>query len=344
MKKRETELDILRFSALFFVVLMHSSGNQNINAALDSKHFSAFVAAIVWCVPAFVMISGRIFLDPTKTVTIPVIFSKYLLRIISAFIVWTGVYVIYYILSGTYNNLNIFGIAHQFIYGPYHFWYLYMLAGLYLTTPFLRKIAHDDQLCIYFLILFAILNIITGYLVYLPKIGSIIAEAMERLNLHLVIGYAGYFVLGYFIYKNRDRISPRLEAIIYIGGILLLCTTCIVEDHLSEELQSQDFVKQYMKPNIVAISAALFVFFEKRISRINFTEKTRHLFTRLTELGFGAYAIHALVICLLSYIPLPTAAQYPYISLFLLTAVTVLLSLLATALLRKIPYIGKKIT
>ena len=60
-----------------------------------------------------------------------------------AFIVWNVVYYIYGLAAGTYGDLNWKGALSYGFMGPYHFWYLYMIVGLYLITPFLRKIAAD---------------------------------------------------------------------------------------------------------------------------------------------------------------------------------------------------------
>ena len=269
---------------------------------------------------------------------------KYLFRIVLAFAVWSGIYAVYYILSGAFVDLNFNGIMFQYLEGPYHFWYLYMLAGLYIMTPFLRKIANDNHLCTYFLILFAIFNVITEYIIYIPKNGDIISYAVNRLGLDMILGYVGYFVLGYFIHNNKEKITLKWEAVIYSFGTLMLIVTCLLEDALNVELQDAYFVKQYLKPNVIVFLVALFVFFVKRISKIDFSQKTRSIFAKLTEYGFGAYLLHALVIEFLSYVPLPTPIIHPYVVLFLLTAVALLISLLLTALIHKIPVIGKIIT
>lgn len=333
MKQRQTELDILRFLALFSVILIHVSGGIHLQSPI-------FMPLLVWCVPEFIMISGRFFLDENKTVTPPIMLQKYLLRIVLAFAVWSGVYTVHYILSGAYDGLNINGILTQYIEGPYHFWYLYMLAGLYLLTPFLRKIAQDKQLCVYFLVLFAVFNIITEYIVYIPKIGDIIARATDRFGLGVVMGYVGYFVLGNYIQQNKEKITPKLEALIYVSGVGMLILTCVLEEIISPELRQNDFVKQYLKPNVVIYSSAIFTFFIKRISQIRFSPKFQKIFAKLTELGFGVYILHALVADFL----VDVFQMHSYLALVLMAAVVCGISLCLTWLIRSIPLVGKRIT
>lgn len=342
--KRETELDILRLPAILVVIMMHAGGNAYLSPNFDANRHSMFVAAIVWCMLAFFMISGRFFLDPQRDVTVRKIWGRYLLRIAIAFVVWSAVYTAFYVLSGAYDALNAWGILTQWIEGPYHFWYLYALMGLYILTPFFRKITEDDRLMTYFLVLFFAVNIISEYFVYFPKTGGTIHTALNKFGFGMLIGYCGYYVLGYFIFKNKDQMSRKLEGILYAVGIVSLAATIVLEGRITPELREADFVKQYLKPNVILFSAAIYTFFVVRVSRFRFSDRTIRLFGRLTELGFGVYILHAIVNEFVSFIPLPQPISHPYLVLVVLTVIIYAVSLALTWLIRKIPYVGKKIT
>ncbi|MFQ6963096.1 MAG: acyltransferase family protein [Oscillospiraceae bacterium] len=64
--KRQTEFDVLRLLAILAVIAMHAGGNAYLSSNFDPRQHSMFVAAIVWCVPVFFLISGRFFLDPQR--------------------------------------------------------------------------------------------------------------------------------------------------------------------------------------------------------------------------------------------------------------------------------------
>lgn len=341
--KRQTELDVLRLLAILAVIIMHAGGNTQVSGNLHANHHSMFVAAIVWCVPVFFMISGRFFLDPTRRVTMEGMLKKYIPRIILAYLVWTTVYVVYYVWSGAYDGLNIYGVLNQFIEGPYHFWYLFALVGLYVVTPLLRKVTADKSMTAYFLVVFFAVNLVLEYLVYIPKVGSIVALFTNKVGIGIV-GYVGYFTLGYYLYAIKDTIKPKTEICLYAVGVGLWILTVVLEGKVSPELQEADFIKQYMKPNVILYSASIYLFFIKRVSQISFSEKTQRVFSKLTELSFGVYILHALVNEFVSYIPLPQPMKLPYLWLVLLTIVIYLASLGLTFLIRKIPVVGKKIT
>lgn len=68
--KWQTEFDVLRLLAILAVIAMHAGGNKYLSGNFDPRQHSMFVAAIVWCVPVFFLISGRFFLDPQRSVTV----------------------------------------------------------------------------------------------------------------------------------------------------------------------------------------------------------------------------------------------------------------------------------
>lgn len=237
--------------------------------------------------------------------------------------------------------MSTFGVIAEFIHGPYHLWFLYSLAGLYLLTPILRKAAADEKTLAYFLIMFAAVNVVTQYLIYVPKIGGMISDFIERTGLRAVTGYMGYFMLGYFLYSKKDNMSKKTETAIYVIGILMLIATIAAECFISEELRKTDFVKQYMKPNVILYSAAIYAFFVMKMSKIHYSERTRKVFTVFTECGFGVYCIHAI---LNEFVPTPVIKSLPFITSLLRVACLYALSLALTWLIRKIPFVGKKIT
>ncbi len=339
--KRQTELDILRLLATLAVIMIHGGLNPLTDNLMIKYMYRGMHAAIVWCVPVFFMISGRFFLDPERDVSAKKILTVYLPHIIVPFLVWSGVYTAYGLISGSYSHLSTFGVIAEFIHGPYHLWFLYSLAGLYLLTPILRKAAADGKTLAYFLIMFAAVNVVTQYLIYVPKIGGMISDFIERTGLRAVTGYMGYFMLGYFLYSKKDNMSKKTETAIYVIGILMLIATIAAECFISEELRKTDFVKQYMKPNVILYSAAIYAFFVMKMSKIHYSERTRKVFSVFTECGFGVYCIHAI---LNEFVPTPVIKSLPFITSLLRVACLYALSLALIWLIRKIPFVGKKIT
>lgn len=335
MAKRETALDLLRLLALLGVIFTHAGGITT--DSTRTKYILAFLmAAVTWHVPVFVMISGRFFLDPSREVT-AVKLRKAIIRLVIAFLFWNVVYQIYNILSGFYVGLNWKGILSEAMQGPYHLWFLFMMACLYAITPFLRKIAEDRNLTEYFIVLFLIFEFLTMYGPSLPLIGATVELLMNKTQFHFALGFSGYYLLGYYL--HRYPLTGKKEMGLYLLGIaMFLFTGFATVWNVCRGVEGNEWFSKYLMPNVAIEAAALYTFFVNRISRIPFSERCTGWISRLAEYSFGMYLVHALII------PLSGMLLWNRIPLVIHILFIFISSAVVTALIRKIPRIGKKIT
>lgn len=345
MKKRETELDILRLIAMLAVILVHVCGGQVKTLPVTDFNWKTMVflrGIVTWEVPVYIMISGRFFLDPEREITGKKLL-KAIWRLLVAFIVWDVIYQVYYIGTGTYAGLNWKGILAEAFIGPYHFWYLHMLILMYAITPFLRKIAQDKRLMEYFIVLFLVFQFLTEYGFGLPVVGPILSDWFSKVKFHFPLGYTGYFILGYYLY--RYRFTQKYEFSLYAVGLIVLILTGFANLQKSIVTGYEDtWYTQYMKPNVIIEAMAVYTFGVKRLSCIQFSEKFRNGITYLSDHSFGVYLIHALVIDLLAHIGLTPTLLPAIIMVPICVVVVYFCSHLVIALLRKVPYLGKRIT
>lgn len=345
MKKRETELDILRICALLMVILVHVCGIQIKSLPSTDKNWQImlFLRAIAtWEVPVYIMISGRFFLDPERNVTFQKI-GKSILRLAVAFVLWDVVYQIYYIAAGAYTDLNWKGVLSEALVGPYHFWYLWMLIGMYAITPFLRKITQDKKLMEYFIVLFLVFQFLTEYGPNLPLIGVTLSAIQSKAPFHFTLGYTGYYILGYYLY--RYQLSDKMEKVLYtVGAFFLITAACANTFRSISEGMEGVWYTQYLRPNIVIESMAVYTFAVKRLSKIHFSDRMIRWISTLSDYSFGVYLIHALVIEFYARVGLTPTLINPLIMVPLFTVLVYATSHIAAVFLRKLPCIGKSIT
>lgn len=151
MSKRIVYLDILKIVAIFAVVMIHITGAQFGNYSTDSLEWAGinFIdSASRWAVPIFVMVSGALFLDPNRKVSIHKLYTKNIFRIIIAFLFWSVVFALYKAVKSDFS-LGIVEFVKTILLGEYHMWFMYMLAGLYALVPLLRPIATNKKLLTY---------------------------------------------------------------------------------------------------------------------------------------------------------------------------------------------------
>ena len=346
VRKREIELDLLRILALLAVISVHCTGMGNTDAMPMSdpaKRVLVFFDSIVtWQIPVYVMISGRFFLDPDRAVTKERLL-KAIGRIAIAFIAWDIVYQLYYIASGTYSGLNWKGIVSEAVLGPYHFWFLFMIAGLYAVTPFLRMIAADKRLSEYFIALFFAFECLYSYGSSIPGVGGIVSGILDKTSFHFALGYSGYYALGYYL--RRYDLSKWCERGLYCLATMLIVLTSGATLYRSVlDGANHEVFTGYLKPNIIIIACGIYTFFVKRVSRGRFSEKWSRLIGKLSEYSFGVYLLHALLIELLNDVGVSPVRATPLIMQPLTVILVFAISNVAVGMTRKIPLLGKKIT
>lgn len=303
---------------------------------------NCFASCLSWEIPIFVMISGRFFLAPQKTITPQIMIRKYIKRLMIAFITWSAALQVYYILCGS-NTLNWKGIFIEFVIGRYPYWYLWMLMGLYLITPFLRMIATDKKTMEMYIILSFIFNAIVKIGPYIPGFGSAITAVLSESEFHFVLGFSGYFLLGYYLHEYP--LPDRIERSLYILLPALLVFACVGTTLQSRAIgENEDFFSTYLMPNVTLEAVAIYTFFTKRVAKIDFTSRMRNFFSKGAEYSFGIYLVHPIVNNIVGSVGLTSTFTTPFVAVPVATIVVCLICILIVYVIRKIPCIGKMIT
>ena len=288
-------------------------------------------------VPVFVMISGALFLDTSKDIPIRKIFSKYIPRIAAAFIFWSFVYAARnYVKTG--DILKAFG---HLVRGHYHLWFLFMITGMYMLIPFLRKIAESPFLTKYFLVLALIFTFLLPECakiisVFSEKYGTFAAECVNNFHMRFVGGFTGYFLLGYVL--DKISISPKLERIIYFAGFAGVSMTILMSGLASVFRNEHISFYGDLTVNVMCESVAVFVFFRQHLNHDN------KAIRKLSQYSFGAYLVHDAVIGLLRQgAGLHSLTFNPVVSVPVTAALVFILSFTISCVINHIPVLKKYI-
>ncbi len=345
--------DLLRVLAAIAVVVLHTATCWLDQATPGSFSWTALVtydALTRWCVPMFVMLSGAFLLDPQKTVRLRDIFLKYILRVLAALVVWG----IFYALlgcgfTGGWPSVwrGIQNALRQVLWTDtrYHLWFLYMIIGLYLVTPILRAFvrgASRGALHWFFLLAFVFASLLPTLQQLFPAQTALPAVWTGRLELHLVLGYVGYYVAGYYLkHYTLGRIA---EFSIYILGILGAVATAggthilfLRTGVLSGALL------QYCSVNVVFVAVALFVLF-RYVLGVSDERSRRRRLSGVARISFGIFLIHDFFLILLRHFEITTLSFNPILSVPVLSAGVFLCAFAAAWLLSRIPLLGRYLT
>ena len=342
---RHYYFDFLRIISAFAVMMLHLASIGYYNSDVNSfewKIFNFYHGGLTyWSVPVFVMISGSLFLS--RDISAKKMFSKYIFRMILAFVFWSSFYAL---LLSYLRQQNIADFLSNFIIGHYHLWFLFMITGLYMIVPFMKKIAESEQLTKYFLILalfsaFVIPQSISLCRIFSKQYDYVLGKAFGNFYLSFAAGFSGYFLAGYFL--NTHKITLKHECLIYIAGAAGILISVFLSEYAS--LNSNMPVQTFCLPlsiGIMAESIAIFTFCKKHVHQ----KLAKSGFIRaLSKYSFGAYLVHAAVIGILKKIPIVhnMLMSNPLVFLPLTALIVFIISFSISALLNHIPVINRYI-
>ena len=343
-------LDMMRIFATFTVIILHTCAQNWLDVTTTSYEwqiFNIYNSSVRFNVALFVMISGALFLDSSYKITIKKLYIKNILRLLTAYLIWSFIYaVMTYFYSGLdYNAVEMIKyIIKTTIKSHYHMWFVPMIIGVYMMVPILKPITeHKDskKICEYFLILFFILGILKPSIFELNfPYKSQIYYIANIINVSTVSGWLGYFILGYYLRKYT--LKAIYKNILYLLGIIGYLFCVIVNSYISIKTgNASTFYYISFSISNFFITVAWFLFFKYEVSKINLSEKSIKIISKMSKNMFGLYLVHALVLKLIIDFGLNTLSFSPLLSIPVISLITFVVGYVMVALISKIPFINK---
>lgn len=340
-------LDLLRIFSVFFMIVLHVAARNWYDTPVTSVQwtvFNAWDALTHFCVPVFIMISGALFLNPGKELSIKKLFGKNILRIITAFIFWSAAYAVYghFISPDKSETFSAIAFLKDFLYGRYHLWFLFAIVGLYIITPLLRKITESKSLTKYYILLFFIFTLCFNALAVIQVFKGPVEAISEKISIGLACGYSGYFVLGYYL--ANEELSKAARKIIYALGIFSAVFTVVFSTLSSVKAGKgvSDLLNNLL-PGMFFWGASIFVFFRYRFADLKLSKSKLNFLLLLSKLSFGIYLVHDFIITLLERFGITTLSYNVFISVPLNSLAVFAISFAIVYIISKIPFLNKYI-
>lgn len=339
--------DLLRVVACVAVIILHCTGgwvSASVPGSADFNALNVFRGLVSWCVPMFVMLSGMFLLDPKKHFSLGTLFFRYILRIVTALLFWGVLYAIYdhWPSAGGLSFAWLRDTLRSLLLGNshYHLWYLFMIIGLYLVTPLLRAFVRGASRADYHW-LFALFFTITLLLPTLLRLrpSQTVSMYLDRLNLYMLVGYAGFYVAGYYL--KAFSLGRVAECVIYLlgilGGVVSVWGTAVLS---ARDGQLNILLYGYLTPNVAAMAVAVFVLCRYVLGVSDERGRRRHL-SVVANVTFGIYLVHDFFLILLDKLGLIRPAVSPALAVPLQTAAIFLCSFVVAWCIAKLPFVGK---
>lgn len=288
-------LDVLRIYAIICVVLLHAL----VPLLTDLNYFGTTswlisIALNPFCrtgVAIFLMISGHLLLNDPLADSFGAFYKKRIPRLVIPLLIWNVIYYVYYALvwdlegqgaGDFFTRLFDSGTA-------YHMWYVYTLIGIYLLTPFLKKITYACSK-----------RQLTGFLFVIISMTTIrpFINAAALVNIHLfdplIGGYIGFFVLGYLLGSTDFMRWQRL--LFYLGGIVgCIISFMFIYSRSTPEGFDFSINAAYSLPRFL-VAAAVFVLSKQLFGRCDGKSLPERIFSKLAGLTFGIYWLHVIAL------------------------------------------------
>lgn len=331
--RRSEWIDHLRLAAAFAVVWIHVAGPilRDAEVAHDLQWWIAIIgnAAMRWCVPAFVMLSGMLLIPRAGEGNEWIFYRRRASRVLLPTLFWTGLYLVYRILQtgqfspGRMLTLLIFGKAY------YHLWFLYMLLGLYLATPFLSAFVLRVQRRT------EVLAVVIGFgLASCQSMADVTREVWSPVFLSW-IGFVPYFLLGHLLADKGFLRVPK-PALIVAAGVSIVLTGLLAGllwPVLS--LRGLALMSSNFNPLIIVMSVSIFLLFRDGYG--GFPSRGRHGVASAAPLMLGVYLVHPLCMDLLQHFGVTGSAVAITAGIPLCTVLVFFLSLVVCLGLARLP-------
>lgn len=287
--------DFLRALATVAVITLHNAadpaaqyGHIPQNDWLSAAFYNGLCR---FCVPMFVLLSGSLLLNPAKDVTIKELFTKRLSKLVIPLVFWSAFYMVFYhYFDKTYPSASFLYYLKAFYSVPlvFHFWFLYMMTGIYLAYPIINlfiRSATESQV-LYFIVVWFTANCILGII-------DITFETANNIELHIFTGYIGYFVLGYYL-KNF-AFTKRTLYVLYILSVIAFIASIagIILLQVYHFKHATDLIESDLTPDIPFAVAGLFLF----MKNYRFSTKQQWwkiLINNISKESYGIYILHVL--------------------------------------------------
>lgn len=311
-RERVYYFDYLRMWATIGVISVHAGAGITDASPHQDGFLTAFNAGNAYNslgrfgVGCFFMISGALLLDPLHRFRL----GKQLLRVLIPLMFWSAVVVLVNDVLAHRHDVTIGGsslqdpedVKHAFVAffaGPlaYHFWFVYVLVGIYLVVPLLRPLTALPQrqrgrLLRYGLLLWFLFSVVYWTARHAdPSVPSYWSGAIPQLPSY----YLGLVLLGFYLHHHGIRVRGReLPA----GAYLALAVTAVVTTFLLVWLgdtpqTSTPWPYHNLTPQIVGYAAGLFLFAKAVMNRPGRCYPFVALFSRLS---YRIYLMHVLLL------------------------------------------------
>ncbi|MEU3018401.1 acyltransferase family protein [Nocardiopsis sp. NPDC007018] len=251
-------------------------------------------AALRWCVPVFIMISGALLLRP-KEEDVRGFYRKRWARIGVPLLVWTLAYLLWQFWRDGIGFPD--SLAQAASGSPsIHLYFLYVIAGLYVFTPFLRTVvAHTSRTGLWWFAGAALsLGMLDQVSALVDGVGGVTAATR-------FLPFLGYYLLGWLLVdrgpRPRDAFHGSVAFVLGTTGTVLGAGG--IATAAGEWGTGAEYVYDFLSPTMIVASVGAFLLLRAwgtRLAGLGARSRVNRTIAVLSGLSFGVYLVHVMVL------------------------------------------------
>lgn len=339
-KDRKMHLDFLRVIAMMSVVMIHIFSTARTDFANHSKVEGIITNTIVgilhYSVPIFFMITGILFLNPNKKITISVLYKKYIKRYLLVILIFGwGFACIEQVLNiGVNINVIINGFVNMITGNTWaHMWYLYTLVGVMMILPIIKLIIDCDnsenKLFKYTFILLIIFSSI------LPIAKDLFGFEIG-IEIPFVSIYVLYMIIGYFLENGiKKQLNMKYSLLIIMLSFIIIVVSNIIS--VMYDIESLKVISSYYSPVIILLSIGIFLFaksFYNKMKNNNIEKFVKYL----ANVSFGVYIVHMFFVNVIyKFLKINIYGEWMVAKCIVIYFIVLILSIVSVKIMKKMP-------
>lgn len=295
---RRLDFDLIRAASMAAVVYLHTAaGGLRQSEDMALWNLSNLLSSLaVAAVPLFFMISGALLLGSEKTDDPAYLLRRRLPRVAVPGLCWSLLVVggVWLSQGGEAALLKLVNLPGISVITPY--WFLYALIPMYLLSPLLKRLTDhmEERHWRYLLGLWVVVTLGLNQLSrFLPDPWYALLRENQTLNVSLLEGYLGYFLLGAWLDRMERPPARRILLAAALGSwaVIALGTWGVF---LVTGVYGEQFAT-YRGVFTMLLSASLFLLFRDAFRG----RRSGRAAVLLSACSFGVYLAHPMAIELL---------------------------------------------
>ena len=291
-------VDVARLVSALAIILIHvTTAVLYMYGSVDKSSWLVAVflnSAMRWGTPVFIMISGTLLLRSSSADNMWLFYKKRASKILIPLFFWC----VFYFYLGVFLNksdssidafINLIWTGGTY----YHLYFLFLIMGLYIITPFLRlgiKNNWDNK---------------TKIVLFVSLLGGVVYTWLtswgylkESKNiLWMFIPYIGYYLSGYYLSEVilKKKLIPYIWVLVELMVFITFLGALWLIPSYGYDSKGMFFLHRL---NLNTMLIALIIFW--KLTKINFEKllnnKSENVIKFLASLSMGVYLIHPAVL------------------------------------------------